>query len=595
MIESDNMNHGGLKLVTLEGPRGENFLNRHPGKDELLIGRNDEVKELDLSIDRELSCEHARMFCERDGWYIENLQKPSQTMVEGDKLIGCMELHIGNMVHMGNTLFTLIAKNQFCFYFNGVFAYGQHYPVINYAFLCSRLKFIRKLILKNTSRAKTKPFHIELSIGWFGRCSLDIPALAGYEEQEINVPDIKYYPSELKDISEGTAAFSIVAGDTSLYRTELQVLNQYEWSYELYRPELISVYVPSENNPVIQTIIRKAAEKSEYDSSDSVCRNKVISAVFKIYNYLRDNCNIEYVAPKTGRNTLQMIRPPQHIFGVNIQKLSGIGTCLDLSLLMAGCLESKGIAPVIIFSGDKEGNPLHVFLGFWTGFLKSSKLLLGEKEIKSLTMLECTGFADNCAADGKKNFEDAVKVAEKIFAESNWKQGVNISAARGKPYHMVSVDFELEPEVSHIYREALNYAKRKGSRKIGTGHLFYAIVSSGKSATVRLFSEAGLNRGYVAQKIDNEISTRDYRVIPGKSENLLVIEGIAEQNARKYGAFAVREQDLLFAFLKHYKDSRDFQVLLSRLEINMEALLEILKRQYGFSGDYTTGYSRSHS
>jgi hypothetical protein len=531
------------------------------------------------------------MFFESGGWYIENFQEHSQTIVDGEKLVGCMELLTGNLVYMGNTLFTIIPQNQFWFCFKGVFACGQHYPAINYAFLCSRLKLIKKFILKNYSETKTEPFHIELSIGWFGRCSLDIPALAGYEEQQIDVPDIKYYPGELKDIGEETAAFNIAAGDTSLYRTELQVINQYEWFYGLYRPESISVYVPSENNPVVQTIVSKA-KKSEYACSDSLSSNKVISAVYKIYNYLRDSCNIQYIAPKAGRNTLQMIRPPHHIFGVDMQNLSGIGTCLDLTLLMAGCIESKGIAPVIIFSGDKEGNPLHVFLGFWTGFAKSSKLLLGEKELKGLTMLECTGFAENCAAEGKKSFEEAVKVAEKIFVESNWKQGVNIAAARGKPYHMVSVDFELEPEVSHIYRETLNYAKRKGSRKIGTGHLFYAITSSGKSATVKLFSEAGLEREYLSRKIDSEISARDYRGIPGKSENLLVIEGIAKQNARNYGAFAVREQDLLFAFLKHYKDSRDFQVLLSHLEINMEALLEILKKQYGFSGGYTTGYSR---
>jgi hypothetical protein len=106
--------------------------------------------------------------------------------VDGEKLVGCMELLTGNLVYMGNTLFTIIPQNQFWFCFKGVFACGQHYPAINYAFLCSRLKLIKKFILKNYSETKTEPFHIELSIGWFGRCSLDIPALAGYEEQQMD-------------------------------------------------------------------------------------------------------------------------------------------------------------------------------------------------------------------------------------------------------------------------------------------------------------------------------------------------------------------------------------------------------------------------
>ncbi len=194
-------------------------------------------------------------------------------------------------------------------------------------------------------------------------------------------------------------------------RKDITVLVYDEWPGAGYYPELLAAFVMS-NHPVIAELIQSASRWLEkwtgnpsldgYQSNQPDRVKKMAAAVFAAIQ----EKNIVYaVPPASFENLGQRVRLADTVIE---QRL---GTCLDLSLLYAACLEAMGLNPLLVMM---QG---HIFPGVWLmdqSFLDSveddpshlEKRM--SKGIHEILVMESTMMC----AGANYQFDEAVKYAE---------------------------------------------------------------------------------------------------------------------------------------------------------------------------------------
>ena len=140
---------------------------------------------------------------------------------------------------------------------------------------------------------------------------------------------------------------------------EIEVLAYDQWGGTNGIPDLLAAFsLP--NNPVIDRVLHEAAEllakggkSAAIKGYQSKNREDVWSQISAIYSALARKSLRYSVPPASFASDGQKIRTPDRILE------GGVGTCLDLTMLMAGCLEQAGLNPVVLL---KEG---HSWIGCW--------------------------------------------------------------------------------------------------------------------------------------------------------------------------------------------------------------------------------------
>ena len=207
------------------------------------------------------------------------------------------------------------------------------------------------------------------------------------------------------------AALYLGEEQIAVHRKDITVLAYDEWPGAGYYPELLAAFVMS-NHPVIAELIKSASEWLEkwtgspsldgYQSNHPDRVKKMAAAVFAAIQ----EKNIVYAVPPASFETLgQRVRLADAVME---QRL---GTCLDLALLYAACLEAMGLNPLLVMM---QG---HIFPGVWLmdqAFLDSieddpSQLEKRmSKGIHEILVMESTMM---CAGTNY-HFDEAVKHAE---------------------------------------------------------------------------------------------------------------------------------------------------------------------------------------
>lgn len=139
----------------------------------------------------------------------------------------------------------------------------------------------------------------------------------------------------------------------------LELLAYDHWSGSRAPVELLAAFVMP-NHPVIENLLGKTSvllrESGLPDALDGYqreSRNAVQQMVAAMYEVVRRE-QLGYITPPVGiEENGQKIRTPERVLH------SRLGTCLDLSLLLAACIEQAGLHPlVVILKG-------HAFVGVW--------------------------------------------------------------------------------------------------------------------------------------------------------------------------------------------------------------------------------------
>jgi len=241
------------------------------------------------------------------------------------------------------------------------------FPKIYYALIHNNVPIINSLVVRNTSNERAENVLViikvlpDFSSEWKTMIPL-IPARMEHVERNIQVPLVK---KRLLDVKESEKAFigieASVKGEMVFarsYPTEVVAYNELFIS-PLF-PQLIASYI-FPNNDAIEKVrmsatpyLKDLCGEDSFNGYQSRDPKKVHAMAEAMYRSLQQELEIKYINPPASfERAGQKILFPQAILKHQA------GTCLDLALLFAGCLERIGLYPLIFLING------HAFLGYW--------------------------------------------------------------------------------------------------------------------------------------------------------------------------------------------------------------------------------------
>lgn len=314
----------------------------------------------------------------------------------------------------------------------------QMTEAINYAMQQNYIPVVRSIILTNNTEEAIRDITVKISSEpeFIKPFQTDISQVQPGEPVEISPVRLVLSSEFLFSLTErlnGSIHVEVLSGGETLDESDHDIaLLPYDyWQGGWILPELTAAFV-TPNHPRVEELTAKAGvflQKWTGDPSftgyQSCNPNIVKKQVAAVYAALQAE-NIAYRTPPASFERLgQRVRMP---YSVLEQKG---GTCLDLALLFASCLEAVGLNPLIILITG------HAFCGCWLE--KQTFDDCAEDDISALTkrtadgmdmlcLIECTDFT----AGNNTDFDHAEKHAnDHLNDPSAFELAIDISRCRG--------------------------------------------------------------------------------------------------------------------------------------------------------------------
>lgn len=312
--------------------------------------------------------------------------------------------------------------------------------MINYSLIQNDFSLVSNIQLFNETEEPFNDLKIKIysKSGFIYNYEQEIPVVDAESELIIKNPEINYNYEFFKDINEKLKTHFFVEildyeGNIVYSKPfKISILSYQHWLGMNIYPQLTCAYILP-NDSTIKKYISMAANilkewtgNPSFDGYQTGIEENVRLQAAAIYAALQKE-NIAYINPPASFEKFgQKIRYPEEI-----EKYKN-GTCIDLSLLYASCLEAIGIHPLVVF---KTG---HAFVGFWlkeknftepyiTDYASVSKRL--SKGTQEIEVLEATAFVN-----GKDfTFEDSVIIGHRNLINGYDFAGV-VDVISGRQY-----------------------------------------------------------------------------------------------------------------------------------------------------------------
>ena len=309
---------------------------------------------------------------------------------------------------------------------------------LNYAFVQNYVPVFRNILLKNNTGETIEDFTLKVSFEpeFAKPFEQHISALEPERTAEISPVDISVSGEYLYSITERVVAnvtLSAEKGGESIASASgsIELLPANQWTGVNYVPEMISAFVCPNHPAVVQVVGKAAAFLQEwtgspsFDGYQSKNPNVVKKQAAAIFAALQAE-NIAYTMPPASfEKQGQRVRLPGDVLTAKS------GTCIDLAVLYASCLEAVGLNSLILFTES------HAFAGVWLEdqsfancteddpSLISKRMAAG---IDQICLVECTAFTAGKSA----SFDDAKAAAEGLIHKAEeFELAVDISRCRG--------------------------------------------------------------------------------------------------------------------------------------------------------------------
>lgn len=225
-----------------------------------------------------------------------------------------------------------------------------------------------------------------------------------------------------------------------------------QWPGLQYTPELLAAFAMP-NHPVVTSMLQLASKYLEKWTGDPSLAgyqfddpNRVKNMAAAAYAAIQQN-NITYAAPPSSFEVFgQRIRLADAVLDQHL------GTCMDLTLLYAACLEAMGLNPIMVMMKG------HIFAGVWLVEESFSEMIVDDpsqlekrmsRGIHEMDVVECTAM---CAGESR-SFDDAVALAENNVSNyGNFVFVIDVKRARSmgiRPLPVrikTAVGFEVQHE-----------------------------------------------------------------------------------------------------------------------------------------------------
>lgn len=239
-------------------------------------------------------------------------------------------------------------------------------PVINYAMQQNGVVAIQTITIENTTDTVFENVDVEITaVPEFALpFTRHIDHLPANKTITISRPKLILNGAYLAGMTEkvsGVLHIELKMGQDVLVsdNVETAVLAFDEWHGIGLYPELLAAFV-TPNHPVLARIIARATEflgqwtgNTSMDGYQSQDANRVLNQAAALFAAIKEQAIAYVVSPASFERIGQRVRLCDRLLQ---QKL---GTCLDLALLYASCLEAVGLHPLLITTAG------HIFTGVW--------------------------------------------------------------------------------------------------------------------------------------------------------------------------------------------------------------------------------------
>ena len=311
----------------------------------------------------------------------------------------------------------------------------EYIPCINYSLYHNNIPICIKFSVSNQDDNEWNNVQIAIKGDFFESTNTIVESIPA--QQEIAIKDIEISPIankliELTEAVNSHLSVTILQDEKVILQKEFPVYLMAfdQWFGTSIRPEVLASFV-TPNHPLLTQVISNAAShlkrfsgSDAFDEYQTQNPNRVRMQVAAIFEALREENLIYTSAPASYEDYGQRIRMCDKVLN---EKL---GTCIDLTLLFASCLESVGIHPLLVLMNG------HIFVGAWLvdsvfSSAVSDDVSFLRKEssdgINEMVFVESTCIASSSAI----SFEDAVdNAAKSLWDETNFNMFIDICRAR---------------------------------------------------------------------------------------------------------------------------------------------------------------------
>lgn len=328
---------------------------------------------------------------------------------------------------------------------------GNFIQSINFAMQQNFVPVIRDLVISNETEEVLTGLELRIRFepdfaGEYRYFVREIQPGKSVEISPVRLQMKTDYFFSLTERVAGTILAEVLQGEESLcsLTREIGLLAVDQWSGLLIMPEMIAAFVMP-NHPRIAEVLLDASEfLKKWTGSPSFTGyqtnnpNQVKLQMAAVYAALQTR-NIIYNNPPASYEALgQRVRLPHAVLELRQ------GTCLDLTLLYAACLEAAGLYPLLFFI---EG---HAFGGCWLEKETFADCVMDdasavEKRIadgaEQMLLVECTDFV----AGKEVEFDLALKRGRNHLARlEGFFWAIDVKRARGSGIRPIPL--QLNPE-----------------------------------------------------------------------------------------------------------------------------------------------------
>jgi Protein of unknown function (DUF4011)/REase_MTES_1575/AAA domain/Protein of unknown function (DUF3320) len=328
---------------------------------------------------------------------------------------------------------------------------------INVAFYQNAVPIIRDLAVENALGSDLAGISVHLTSEppFLTPGVWRIERIADQAVHHIRSLDLKLDPAFLAGINasrRGELRVRVEAAGTVLAEqaVEINLLPPSHWGGVNSAPELLAAFVRP-TDPSIDVILREASDKLAAAGRDEAMdgyRKGTKARAWEIADAIWAalvSHSIAYVLPpKSFERSGQMVRGPSDILSRKV------GTCLDLTLLYASCLEQAGLNPVLALT---EG---HAFVGIWLVDEDFSGLVIDDPQmLRKRVQLEEMVVVETTLLTGAHpaRFKQAVEAAKKLIAEdaaSPFELAIDVRRARSAKIRPLDLSGSGEPAIRPV-------------------------------------------------------------------------------------------------------------------------------------------------
>jgi hypothetical protein len=258
----------------------------------------------------------------------------------------------------------------------------EHWDKLNWSLINYGIPFINKIAIANMSHSPIENILIKIELlpdygpPWQETVPV-IPPKKTFLAENINLPISTDRLLAIREAQRASLRTEITANGSPVFlkTTSLEVLAHNEWYFHPLICDNLAGFILPNCDAVSETIRHSGAYLSQltngnssFDGYQSGDERKVTAMVCALFLALQRELKIKYINPPASFEKYgQKIRFPEEILNINR------GTCLDLALFYAACIEAVGLFPIIFLV------PGHALLGVWLSDKGHSEFWNNEK------------------------------------------------------------------------------------------------------------------------------------------------------------------------------------------------------------------------